>query len=143
MGQGDTDFKDYIIYFLLIGVAVVSVIGFGSKMAQNYGLSDSVMKTDKIDFSRIEAQVNQTSADANSWGNAFRNDNFFVSLGAIVLFSLWGIGKLIWSAIISFFTIFFDGASSLIGIPPIVVGVLLAILIVSLIFALWRTVKQG
>lgn len=138
-----TEFKDYPINFLLAGLFIIALIGFGVGIAHNYGESDALMKSDKIDFSRLEQQVNQTSADAESWGNAFRSDNLFVSAGAIVLFSIWGIGKLVWSSVVSLFTIFTDGATAVLGIPPIATGVLTAILIISLIFALWRLIKAG
>lgn len=137
------EFKDFPINFLLAGLFIIALIGFGVGIAHNYGETDSLMKSDKIDFSRLESQVNQTSQDAQSWGNAFRSDNLFVSAGAIVLFSIWGIGKLIWTSVIALFTIFSDGATAVLGIPPIVTGVLTAILIISLIFALWRLIKAG
>jgi hypothetical protein len=101
------------------------------------------MKSDKIDFSRLEQQVNSTSADANKWAETFKSDNLFVVAGGIVLYSIWGITKLVWTSVITMLTIFTDGASGVIGIPPIAVGVLTAIVIIGLIFGAWRLVKQG
>jgi len=101
------------------------------------------MKSDKIDFSGLETRLNQTNADATSWGETFKSDNLFVVAGGIVLYSIWGISKLVWNSVISIFVIFTDGASSLIGIPPIAIGVLTAIIIIGLIFSLWRLIKTG
>lgn len=136
-------FKDYPINFLLAGLFVIALVSFGVGIANNYGYEGSLMKSDKIDFTSLENQVTATSTSATGWGNAFKSDNLFVSAGGIVLFSIWGIGKLMWGSITSFATIFLDGAQGVLGLPPIVTGVIMAILIISLLFALWRTIKVG
>lgn len=109
----------------------------------NYGQNSSLVKSDKIDFSAIEKQVNTTSADSAKWGEAFKSDNFFISAGAIVSYTIWGVSKLIWGSVVTFFTIIFDGAMGVLGIPPIVTGTLMAILVIVLIFSIWRSIKQG
>lgn len=134
------DFKDWPVALLLAGLFMVSIIGFISGMGNEYGKDIS---TPYIDTSRVEAQINKTSTDANSWGEAFKSDNLFVSAGAIVLFSVWGVMKLVWDAIITFITIYLDIFASLFGIPPIVTGVITAIVIISLVFLAWKTIKQG
>jgi hypothetical protein len=139
----ETPFEQYPKNFLLAGLFIIAMITFAVMIASNYGQTDSLMKSEQIDFSRLEKQVNQTSADAQKWGDAFRSDNLFVTLGAIVLFSIWGIGKLIWGSVTTFLTIFTDGASAVLGVSPIVTGVVTAIIIISLIFALWRVIKAG
>lgn len=134
------DFKDWPIALLLAGVFLVSIIGFMHGMGQNYG---ETINTPYIDTSRIEIQINKTSSDANSWGEAMKSDNLFVSAGAIVLFSIWGVLKLIWDAVITFIALYLDIFTTLFGIPPIVTGVITAIVIISLIFLAWKTIKQG
>lgn len=136
-------FEDYPKNFLLAGLFVIAMITFAVTIAHNYGQTDSLMKSDQIDFSKLENQVNQTSADAQKWGEAFRSDNLFVATGTLVLFSIWGIGKLIWGSVTTFSTIFLDGASSVLGVSPVVTGVVTALIIISLLFALWRVIKAG
>ena len=138
-----TDFKDYPINFLLAGLFVICLISFAVGLAHNYGENDALMKTDKIDFSSLEKQVNDTSASATKWGESFKSDNLFVVAGGIVLYSIWGISKLVWGSVMAMLTIFTDGASSLLGVPAIAIGVLIAIVIISLIFSLWKLIKQG
>lgn len=137
------NFEDYPKNFLLAGLFVICMITFAVMLGNNYGQSEALMKSDQIDFSKLENQINSTSADAQKWGEAFKSDNLFVATGTLVLFSIWGIGKLIWGSVTSFTTIFLDGASSVLGVSPIVTGVVMAILIISLIFALWKVIKAG
>lgn len=137
------NFEDYPKNFLLAGLFVIAMINFAVMLANNYGQTDSLMKSEQIDFSRLENQVNSTSADAQKWGEAFRSDNLFVATGTLVLFSIWGIGKLIWGSVTTFSTIFLDGASAVLGVSPVVTGVVTALIIISLLFALWRVIKAG
>jgi len=137
------NFEDYPKNFLLAGLFVIAMITFGVMLANNYGHDEGLMKSDQIDFTNLEKQINSTSADAQKWGEAFKSDNLFVATGTLVLFSIWGIGKLIWGSVTTFSTIFLDGASSVLGVSPIVTGVVTAILIISLIFALWKVIKAG
>ena len=138
-----TSFKDYPINMLLIGLCIVSLMTFATLIATNYGKPTTTMSTEYIDFSRIQKQVNDTNNDAEAWGQAFRSDNPFVSFGSLILFSIWGILKLIWTAVISFITIYLDIVSSVLHIPPIVTGTVTAVVIISLIFMAWRAIKQG
>ena len=136
-------FKDYVIGFLLIGLFIISFIGFGTETAKNYGMSETLMKSNQFDFSKLENQISQTSADAEKWSNATKSDNPFVSYGGVFFYSIWGVGKLIWGSVSAFATIILDGSSAVIGLPPIVTGIVMAILSILLIFALWRTIKTG
>lgn len=137
------DFREFPINFLLAGLFVIAMVSFAVGIASNYGYSESLMKSDKIDFSALETQVQQTSNDATAWGESFKSDNLFVVAGGIVLYSIWGITKLVWNSVISLLTIFTDGATTLLGVPAMVIGVLTAIVIISLIFSGWRLIKQG
>lgn len=138
-----TDFKEYPINFLLAGLFIIAMISFGIVLSHNYGKSDALMKSDKIDFTRLENQIGSTSDDANKWADTFKSDNLFVVAGGIVLYSIWGITKLVWTSVTAMLTIFTDGASGLLGIPPIATGVLTAIIIIGLIFGAWKLIKQG
>lgn len=138
-----SNFEDYPKNFLLAGLFVIAIISFAVILGGNYGQDEALMKSDKIDFSKLETQIGNTSADAQKWGEAFKSDNLFVATGTLVLFSIWGIGKLIWGSVTSFTTIFLDGASSVLGLSPIVTGVVMALIIISLMFALWKVIKAG
>ena len=128
---------------MLAGLFIISLISFGVITANNYGYNGALMQSDKIDFTRLEQQINSTSQNANSWAETFKSDNLFVTLGGIVLLSIWGIVKLVWTSVITMLIIFTDGASGLLGIPPIATGVLTAIVIIGLIFSAWKLIKQG
>lgn len=137
-----TSFQQYIIIFLVAGLFLVALYTFATQTAERYG-EDFTVDNSKIDLVSLQSQINQTSEDAKTWESRFTSDNIFVATGSIVLFSIWGIMKLVWSSINALITIYFEGAHNVLGIDPMVTGVLTAILIIGLIFAGWRTIKVG
>lgn len=133
-------FENWPISLLLAGLFLVSIFGFMNGLGDIYGVK---MTTQYIDVSRVETQINETSQDAISWGEAFKSDNVFVSAGAIILFSIWGVIKLVWDTIMTFVAIYLDIFTALFGIPPLATGVITAIVLISLIYLGWKTIKQG
>lgn len=138
-----SNFEDFPKNFLLAGLFVIAIISFAVMLGNNYGQDEALMKSDKINFSKLENQINETSQRASGWGETFRSDSLFVSAGGIVIYSIWSIGKLIFNSVSTFSIIFLDGASSVLGLSPIVTGVVMALIIISLIFALWKVIKAG
>lgn len=137
-----TSFREYLTIFLLAGLFLVALYSFATGIGNNYGTNMSIDRS-KIDLTQLENQINETSTNAKIWEERFTSDNLFVSLGSIVLFSIWGIMKLIWTSANSLVTIYLSGANNVLGIDPMVTGVATAILIIGLIFAGWRTIKAG
>lgn len=138
-----TKVKDFPISFLLASLFLICMISFAVAIAEDYGYDESLMKSDKFDYTELEEQVNKTSADAEKWSEAFRSDNLFVVAGGIVLYSIWAVLKSIYTSVSLIFTLLFGGASDVLGIPPLVIGVVTAILIITFILAMWRTIKAG
>lgn len=139
----DLGFKDYAINFMLAGLFIVCFFAFATRFSTDQGNGSDVINNDYVDFSSLEREINETNDKAEAWSNSFKSDNLFVASGTIVLFSIWGVIKLIWSSVTTFFSLIFDSASTVLGIPPMVLGVISAILLISLIFAGWRVVKRG
>ena len=135
--------KHYIVTFILASLFIISITSFMTTTRENYNLDPDVIDDSQIDLTNLQDKVNQTSADAENWQEAFTSDNFFVSLGSIVLFSIWGIFKLMWTSITAFAGIYLDGMYNVFGIDPMITGSLTALLIIGLIFAVWRAVKTG
>jgi hypothetical protein len=136
------DFKDVPVNLLVIGIFLLCILGFGTGIMALNGHSGS-MNTGYIDTTRLETQLNQTSENAQAWQTVFTSDNIFVSSGAIVLYSIWGIIKLLWTTTITFWIIYTDIITSVLGIPSIITGILTSILIIILIFLGWKAIKQG
>lgn len=137
------DFKGYMLGFLLAGLVIVCIYTFGTSVADLYDSNTPLVDDNKIDLTSLEQQINDSSASARTWEERFTSDNIFVATGSIILFSIWGIFKLMWTSINTLWTIYLEGMHNVLGVDPMITGVLTAIIIISLIFAVWRVVKTG
>lgn len=140
--MASNSFRDYIVATLLVALFIVSFYSFASGIATRYG-ADLTLSDDYIDLTSMEAQINETSEDAQDWETTFRSDNPFVATGALIMYGIWGVMKLMWSGVAGTFNIFLQGIYNVLGVPPMVTGVILAIFIIGLIFTAWKTIKSG
>ena len=138
----ENSFYEYPIIFIVAGLFVLAMVNVATMTGQNYGVSD-VLPSDKVNFTSLERTINQTNSNARSWEKTFKSDNLFVVIGNVVLQSIWTLTTLIWNSVTSIFIIIIDGTSAVIGIPPIVTGVLLTCLILVLMFSAWRMIRSG
>ena len=136
------EFKDYMVGFLLTIVCFISVTAFLTGTAENYGFEENYMKDERIDFSGLEDAVDGLSGDAQAWEQSFRKDNLFLAIGVIALESIWAIIKLIFVVPITMFNLIATGTMGVLGVPALIVGAILDILIVGLIFAGWKAIKN-
>jgi len=137
------DFKDFPTNFILAGLFITAMIGFAVGLAGNYDKDESLMKSDQIDFSGIEDQLKNATEQSAKWQKAFTGDNPLLDFGALILFSIWGLGKLMWGSVTTMLSIFLIGFENVLGIPPLVTASITAIIIIYLIFKLWRVIKAG
>jgi len=143
VSESSLGLKSIFIIFLLAGLFFVSLYQFGLGVASEYGQTSSLISDSRLDMSGLEAQLNNASANANEEFEAFSKDNLFSVLGDLVLYSVWGVWHTISSTIKAIYTILTSGMVNVLGFDPMVIGVITAILLISLIFAGWRLLKQG
>ena len=142
--MADMSFKDIVVGFLLVSLVVVSTYHFTVGVGENYGYSaDVFLSQEQINFSGIENQMRSTSEQADSWQKSMKEDKAFISTDSIILLSIFGTAKLIWDAVTVISKLLFGGLAMVFGVDPMVIGVIMAIMIIVVFFAIWRTVKVG
>ena len=135
------DLKELIYGFLLVGLFLVCIFSFILNFTADN--SDIELDTDEIDLTGLESSLNKSKSQAEEYMGSFQSENPLVSFGSLILFSIVGIGKLIITSVSVIFNILLGGMSAVLGIPPIITGVLTAIILMSLIFAVWKLIKTG
>lgn len=141
--MSDTKLSDYPANFLLLGLFVVCIIGFGGAISREYGMSTNVIDDGSVDYGAIENNVNQTVESANNWAAIFNSDNPFVVVGGVVVLAVYSIPKLVITLVINSITLFIDVISSITGVPFIVTAVVIALVVIGIVFAAIRLIKAG
>jgi len=141
----DTKFSDFPVNVLLAALFLIAIVGFGIGVANNYGGDSSLVDSEYLNVSDLEVSLQETNENAEEWQSAFREEdinNKFILAGTLLLGSIWSIGGLIWDAIRTIFNIFIGGMLA-IGVPPVVTGTIITVLVIGLMFSLWRVIKVG
>jgi hypothetical protein len=135
--------KWYLISFLLAGLFLVSLFNFGIGLKTEYNQTNNLIDSDKIPLSQIEGNLTKAQENSEKWQRSLSSDSLFVKTGTIVVYSIWSVIKLVWGSINALMSLMFTTASTVFGIDPMVVGVVIAIIIMGIIFAIWRTIRLG
>ncbi len=140
------ELKDYLMNFVLAGVFIVMLFSFAITMGNNNDVNESMIDETIYNYSKIEDNVEETNAFAETWKESFTKDQFSTSSGTLTLVSIWGliggIFKLIGGALGSTFDLLIVVPANLFGIPPIIIGVIFLGLILGLITLAWYFLKQ-
>jgi len=138
----NVSFKSYIIIFLVAALFITAMYNFSSGINANYNKTLNVTNK-QIDIENLQSNINTVDSDAQKWQNATLNEGIPVISQVLFIKSLWTTAKSMWVAMFNFYNIFTNAAYDLIGIPATAITVLTIILIIGLIFALYKTLKQG
>lgn len=137
------ELKDYIISFTLVGLMVSCMFIFIISLGSSYDKTSVDLLGESSGFVNLEQKVNQSINESKQWENLLKSDKLLANAAGLVLFSIYGIGNLIYDSTIGFAVLIIDLANNILHVPSMVTGVIMVIIIVLLIFATWKMLKQG
>ena len=143
MNKKGLNFPVFLTSLILASLFIISLYAFSTKTAENYGQDTDLVDDNMLDLTSLEAKVDNASSHAEGWQDRVTSDNPFVAVTSIILFSTWGVFKLMWTSTSGIVGIYFNGMYNILGIDPMVTGTISALLIIGLIFAIWKVVKTG
>lgn len=137
-------YKDMIISALLIGLFTFCFISFIYQTSIDND-SSTLLKDQSLNrtFLALNSSLLSYQSIAQTQQNSSNSDSPTSNLGDIILYSIVGVGRTFTTMITGVYLIIFDSATENLGIPPIVFGVLTTIMIISIIFLMWRLFKSG
>lgn len=134
-------FEEFSINYLISALFIVCLVAFSISLALDNGQTSDAVLDSRIPYSNLEGQINKVNTDSDSWKNTTTSENPQQESGLLVIRSIWGVMKTIWDSFLIIPNLIFNMAQDVLGIPPIVTTSIATILIVLLIFAMWRVMK--
>lgn len=140
-----SEFREYIISFLIIGLFSISLIMFAIGTSIDNEADNSIANDPRIStiYNSLNATLESSRATSDSIKTSFETENPFVGFGSLLFFSIIGAFKTINIIIISIFTTLSVFIIDVIGINPIVFSVISAGLLITLVLLGWRLYRQG
>ena len=141
--MADTGIRGIVITLVVLSLFVICIYNFGVEfMDANNGTSNFV-DSDKLNIDSISEETRNMEQTSEDWKETFTSESTFVQSGVLFMSTMWQVAKLMFSSIITFLNLYFSIAYNVLGIPYVVTGVLLTVIIIILIFSIWRTFKVG
>lgn len=138
-------FKEFIIATLLIGVCIFAMLGFVVTFQVNNHANGTIMDNPTINrtYSNLYTNLASSQGTAESQRTGFEKEVPTVGTDSFLFSSIIGAVKTFTSTIANVFSIIFVYLGSVLGISPVVIGVFVAIIIISVILLAWRVAKVG
>jgi len=141
------NFRSLIITSLLIGLAVIALFTFSTNFTTDNNTNISLFSDTRINnsFSNLNSELSSVESTADSQREAFEKEgqNPIISALGFVFSSIVSAGTTFMNVGIGLFTSIFTLGSETVFGSTLVSGVLMAILIFTIVFAIWRVIRAG
>lgn len=138
-------FREILISSLLVGLIIICLFGFASQTATDNNANRSIMDDTGVNtaFSNMTSAINNAYPTASAQLNSTSEEQPSLSFGSLVLFSIVGAGRVFTGTLTGIYQIFFVLVVTELHIPAIVMNTFMAIILITLIFSLWRLIRIG
>ena len=141
--MAEDTFKNTIFAFILISLLGMLVVSAVISVAGNYGMDTSQVVGGSLALDKFNNSVASIEENAKDLKTSFDKQSVWSALAGVVVEGIFGIAKDMVTMILAPFDILSDIMSDVLGVPTYVTSVLLGILIISIIFGIWRLLKIG
>ena len=135
-----------IVTSIVVMLFAVLLLAFIFTMANDYGVDTTELQEQGLNYQALNQSLYDTQQDVEEFQQVFQRGNIFSVVAGIVVEGIFDIGNDMFRMVFGnggLFEIIFIDSARILGIPSIVVGTIIAILILVAIFGLWRLLKQG
>ncbi len=139
------DFKGLIITALLVGLFIFALISFGVQLAKNSDANMSILDNPAINdsFVSIESKLGEAKDTAEAGRKGLWSGIPLLEEVGIILDSIVSVGQVFSQMVIGVYELTFGLITETLGISPIVLGVITAIVLVSIVLLAWSVFKSG
>ncbi len=138
-------FREVFVSFALVGIFVLASMSFIIKTQQDNDASETILTNEYINRTYIATNISLSNyrTQTQTQKESFESENPERGFGSLIIFSIVGVGKTFSGMTLGLYNILIFLPASVLNIPPIVIGVLTSILVVSLLLLAWRVYRAG
>lgn len=139
------EFDDLWIKMSLFGLFVFCAMAFIINFQSDNNYTDGILNNSIINktYLNLGGNLSTIGGESQTQRSVFDQDNPTSSLVGVILFSIVAVGRTFANILVTIFTIFVVLPATFLGIPPQVVAVIEGLIILGIIFGLWRKYRVG
>ncbi len=138
-------FEKTFMNFMIIGLLIVGLLAFIIILQNDNSISDKFIDNEIINetYAGLSEDLEGLRGQSQAQKTLFESENPTAGFGTILLFSIVSAGKVFNGMIISLFNTLIKLPVVFLGLDPVIVSVLSAMLILGIILGLWAVYKLG
>ena len=138
-------FIELFTNFTLVGLVVLSMFAFGVFFQEENNIDDQFIENQLMNetYSNLKSSLGDLSKESQDQKTLFESENPTGGFGTILLFSIVSTGKIFNGMIMGIFNTLIRLPVTFLGLDPIILSVLGALLILTIITGLWVLYKLG
>jgi len=141
--MGEDTFKTTLFAFILLSVFGMLLLTTVVNVGTEYEMDTSQVVGGALNLEKFNASISSIESNAKDLKTSFDKQSVWSALAGVVVEGIFGIAKDMVTMILMPFDIMVDIMIDMFGVPAWVTSVLLGLLIMSVIFAIWRLIKIG
>lgn len=138
-------FRDLFTTFAIIGVFIFASISFIVTTQIDNSANNTILENDVINrtYERLETNLSDFGSQTQTQRESFESEIPERGYGSLIIFAIVGIGQRFSGIIASVYNIIIVLPASILGVSPVVISTITAIVLVSMILLIWRVYRSG
>lgn len=143
--MANKSFLELFTIFALVGIFVFAIISFSYNLQVNNGVEDTILGNGILNktYSNLNSDLTDFREKSQGQKTNFEEGGLSISFGSLVLTTIGSIGKVFNGMILGVFGVLIILPAQILGVSSLVVGVLEAILLLTIMLSLWRVYRSG
>jgi hypothetical protein len=141
--MAEDNFKGILFGFILVTLFATLMITAVNYEGALYGKDTTMVTGGSLNVGNFSNEINTVSTNAETLRERFEKQNIFVALGDLVISGVFDIAVDMIQMIITPFTLISNILTNVFQIPSFVTNTILGLLILSMLFGIWRLIKVG
>lgn len=139
------NFYNMFFNFMLVGLVMLGIFAFAITFQEENSVDDKITQNSLINstFTDLQTSLGGLSNKSQTQKNVFEREVPAIAFGGVLLFSIVSSGKVFNSMVVGVWNLFIKLPAVVLGVDPIVISVLGAVLILTIIIGLWQLYKVG
>lgn len=139
----DDDFKNMLFAFILMSLFGMLILSAVAQLGNTYDKDLTQVTGGSLSINKFNQSINSIEQNSKSLKARFDKQSVWSAIAGVVVDGIFGIAKDMVSMILSPFDIIADIMADSLHVPVYVTSVILGILILSIMFGIWRLLKIG
>lgn len=136
-------YKNLLFGFILFSVFGMLILTATIEVAGNYDKDTSEVIGGSLSLDKFNDSISGIEDSAKSLRTTFGTSNIFSIIAGVVVEGIFGIALDMIDLILAPVDILFDIMVDVFGVPTWITSVLLGIIIMAIIFGIWRLIRIG